>query len=255
MTPTREQIEKFIEAYGRPCKNPNHIFSNTELNEMIDAAVSLCDLYLRACEEMPRKRIPEGNDVVMDSGCREWNAAIDLFLPIVMRLKARVEFLENELAEAGKYYKEQYAFYDKEISELKEHVNTNKVVAESNRFKKLSDGWILDKALGIEWGPSSQKRMDWSDAKKYAEEQGGRLPTVKELRSLVDYDRREPAIDTQFFPDTKTDDWYWTGTEDAGTSDYAWSVGFYYGFVGYGSKNCYDYVRPCRASQEGKEKR
>lgn len=134
------------------------------------------------------------------------------------------------------------------LAELKEHIGSSKV-AESTRFKMLSDGWVLDKALGIEWGPSSKNRMNWDAAKKYAAEQGGRLPTVKELRSLVNYDRNNPAIDTAFFPDTKTDDWYWTGTEVSGCSSSAWFVYFYYGIVGSSSKGSGDYVRPVRASQ------
>lgn len=138
---------------------------------------------------------------------------------------------------------------EKLLPELKEHLNSGKVV-ESNRFKTLSDGWVLDKALGIDWAPSSTKRMNWiEDAKKYAADQGGRLPTVKELRSLVDYDRHGPAIDTQFFKDTKTDDWYWTGTEVAGYSNYAWCVYFHHGNVYNTIKVSDNYVRPCRASQ------
>ena len=134
------------------------------------------------------------------------------------------------------------------VAEIKQHISTAKVV-ESNRFKTLADGWVLDKALGIEWGPSSQKRMNWEEAKKCAADQGGRLPTVKELRSLIDYDRHNPAVDTTFFADTKTDDWYWTGTEVAGSSSSAWCVVFSYGYVLYNFKG-YDYcVRPVRASQ------
>lgn len=41
--------------------------------------------------------------------------------------------------------------------------------------------------------------------------EGWRLPTVKELFALVDRGRHNPAIDTEKFPDTKSD-WYWTGT-------------------------------------------
>lgn len=122
-------------------------------------------------------------------------------------------------------------------------------VQESGRFKKLADGWMLDKALNIEWGPSSKKRMNWEDTQKYTAEQGGRLPTVKELRSLADYDRHSPAIDTDFFGDTKTDDWYWTGTPVAGSSSNAWCVDFYGGSVYYGDKDVSNYVRPVRASQ------
>ena len=134
------------------------------------------------------------------------------------------------------------------IAELKDHLNTVKVV-ESVRFKTIPDGWVWDKALGIEWGPSSLKRMNWEEAKKYATEQGGRLPSVKELRSLIDYDRNNPAIDTQFFKDTKTDDWYWTGTEVSGYSSCAWCVYFKYGNVPSYNKGNDPYVRPVRASQ------
>jgi hypothetical protein len=123
------------------------------------------------------------------------------------------------------------------------------MLRDPKRFQKLADGWIKDILLGIEWGKSSEKKMNWEEAKRYAANQGGRLPTVKELRSLVDYDRHNPAVDTQFFKDTKTDGWYWTGTEVAGYSDSAWIVSFIYGLVGFTHTVLGYYVRPCRASQ------
>jgi hypothetical protein len=137
---------------------------------------------------------------------------------------------------------------EKLLGELKAHIATPEVT-ESVRFKTLSDGWVLDKALGIEWGPSSTNRMNWEKAKKYADDKGGRLPTVKELRSLVDYDRANPAIDTAFFADTKTDDWYWTGTQVKAYESCAWCVGFGFGSVSNGCKDYGSYVRPCRSSQ------
>ena len=122
--------------------------------------------------------------------------------------------------------------------------------AETTRFKKLSDGWVLDKALGIEWGPTQKKEMDWKDAKATCELLGGRLPTVKELRSLIDYEKHDPAIDKDFFSDTKSS-WYWTSTECAwNKSGAAWVVYFGYGNVGYNFKVSASYVRPVRASQQ-----
>lgn len=119
----------------------------------------------------------------------------------------------------------------------------------SARFKELPDGWIKDLQTGLEWGPSSDKKVTFKEAEKFCAENGGRLPDIKELLSLVDYDRREPAIDKEFFPDTKHDDYYWSGKKVAGYSDLAWCVLFRSGsvvddYVGYSS-----YVRPCRASQ------
>jgi hypothetical protein len=143
---------------------------------------------------------------------------------------------------------------EKVIEALKQVIAAVKEAAEADpvencRFKVLSDGWVFDKALGIEWGPSSGKCMNFSEAEKYAFDKGGRLPSVKELRSLIDYDRIEPAIDTQFFKDTKTGDWYWTGTTVASNSDRAWCVGFFNGSVGFYNKVFDNYVRPVRPSQ------
>ena len=117
-----------------------------------------------------------------------------------------------------------------------------------DRFQKLEDGWIKDNLLGIDWAPSSTNQMNWQDGKKYAVDQGGRLPEVDELASLVDHNKRDPAINP-IFADTKTADYYWTETLLAGSSDYAWVVYFKYGGMDYYYKDNYNYVWPVRASQ------
>jgi len=126
---------------------------------------------------------------------------------------------------------------------------TAEKLPESNRFKKLSDGWIKDLKTGLEWGPSSDKKMDWEDAQKFCEKKGGRLPERFELESILDLTKYNPAIDKDFFADTKTDDYYWSNTPVAGDSDNAWVVGFYNGYVGYCNEDNNDYVRPVRSSQ------
>lgn len=119
----------------------------------------------------------------------------------------------------------------------------------TNRFKVLPDGWIKDEALGLDWGPSSQEDMTFKQAEKYCADLGGRLPTIYELHSLVDYSKQNPAVDTEIFPDTKTDDWYWTGTETAWNKSAAWCVDFDDGFVTNDRKGDASYVRPVRPSQ------
>ncbi len=57
-----------------------------------------------------------------------------------------------------------------------------------------------------------------------------RLPTVQELFALADHGRHDPAIDTDVFPDTKSD-WYWSSTTCAWSSVRASCVDFYYGLV------------------------
>ena len=116
------------------------------------------------------------------------------------------------------------------------------------RFKKLSDGWIKDFVLGIDWGPSSDKTMKWEDAKKYCASLGGRLPARFELVSLIDDTKHHPAINP-IFADTKIDDWYWSGTTHAGSPGCARIVNFGNGLVNAYHKSSSGYVRPVRASQ------
>lgn len=62
---------------------------------------------------------------------------------------------------------------------------------------------------------------------------GWRLPTVKELESLADFGRSEPAIDTAWFPNTVAA-WYWSASSHAGYAGYAWGVVFGQGLASYG---------------------
>ena len=124
----------------------------------------------------------------------------------------------------------------------------NSAVSHKQRFEKLSDGWIKDNNLGIEWGPGSKNQMNWDKANKYCEDISARLPTREELQSLVDFDKHSPAIDTEIFPNTKSS-WYWSSSPVSGYDSCAWCVVFIYGYV-YGiDKGNDNYVRPVRASQ------
>lgn len=74
-----------------------------------------------------------------------------------------------------------------------------------------------------------------------------RAPTVEELFLLADRSRREPAIDTAYFPRCKSD-WYWTSTPAAPGPEYAWFVGFYNGSAFWYHQSYPGFVRACRAS-------
>lgn len=65
---------------------------------------------------------------------------------------------------------------------------------------------------------------------------GWRLPSVKELSSIADKTRSNPAIDTTAFPATPSS-WYWSATPYAGGSGGAWYVDFSDGYVGYYYRN------------------
>lgn len=122
----------------------------------------------------------------------------------------------------------------------------------SDRFIVSADGQTVhDSKTGLTWQRAvPDQRMTWAEAKEYAaaldlDGGGWRLPTVQELVGIVDYCRRNPAIDEAAFPDTPLE-WFWTNVPVAGDAGGAWYVGFDYGYVydydvGYRSR-----VRYCR---------
>jgi hypothetical protein len=94
------------------------------------------------------------------------------------------------------------------------------------------NGTVTDTSTGLIWQRDTPDNpMTWAQALSYCETStlagytDWRLPTRKELRSLVDYSRYYPAINTTYFPDTVSSV-YWSSTTDASTTDGAWGVYF-----------------------------
>ncbi len=128
------------------------------------------------------------------------------------------------------------------------------------RFAKIMDGdkhiMTADTVDGLVWDISDfdGKEFSFEKAKKACAElrTGGhsdwRLPTIQELLTLVDYERCDPAIDKEFFPNCKPS-WYRTSTPYAPRSGYAWLVLFSYGDSHGGHHDGGGFVRAVRASQ------
>ena len=127
------------------------------------------------------------------------------------------------------------------------------------------DGTVTDNGTGLMWQQATTPdNYTWEQALAYCENlefanyTDWRLPTVKELASIVDTTRVSPAINTTYFPDTATYS-YWTSTTYAFyfeymplKPDYAWSVHFDIGNVRTVSKtNYWVRVRAVRAGQSG----
>ena len=72
---------------------------------------------------------------------------------------------------------------------------------------------------------------------------GWRLPSMKELQSLIDDSRSDPAIDPVAFPATPNDP-FWTGTPVAASADSAWRVTFASGYT-YDSRDFNTYLVRC----------
>lgn len=77
---------------------------------------------------------------------------------------------------------------------------------------------------------------------------GWRLPTRKELCSIVDSSRYNPAIDTTYFPNTPSSV-FWSSSPYANYSNFAWGFFFYHGYAYYGSKNSSNAFRLVRGGQ------
>ena len=112
---------------------------------------------------------------------------------------------------------------------------------------------------GLDWSDASSEKMNWDDAIKYCENLGGRLPTISELRTLI---QNCPGTETGgecgvtdeclSYEDCRTDpcggceedssgkysvfgdsDWFWSSSEQSGDAGRAWLVYFYNGSVLY----------------------
>jgi hypothetical protein len=142
------------------------------------------------------------------------------------------------------------------------------------RFAKLSDDYdrvlpdsadtwqqVSDRETGLIWmADALDERMSWSAASKAAAAQrlGGhsdwRLPTIKELLSIVDYDRHDPAINTNFFRMPGGSRWCWSSTPGASAPSYfAWGVSFDVGGSDYGGQGGTALVRPVRSASPARQ--
>ena len=129
---------------------------------------------------------------------------------------------------------------------------------------------VLDNNTGLTWEVKSPKKGDvnycedrytWKTAQdKYINKlnkgnYGGfsdwRMPNKDELRSIIDYSKTGPAVDTRYFPNTKSD-LYWTSVPYKMQRPFIWGI-----FFGLGSGICYAptserYVRAVRGGSNKK---
>jgi len=101
-----------------------------------------------------------------------------------------------------------------------------------------SGATVYDKKTNLTWQrtlPTTQ--YSWADAKTYCGSAAvstilggtGRLPTVKELSTIVDYWQSPgPAVDATAFPSTPTGV-FWSSSPLAGSASSAWGINFTFG--------------------------
>ena len=117
-----------------------------------------------------------------------------------------------------------------------------------------NDDTVTDTDSGLMWQQRSEVATSWEQALLYCNDLSlagytdWRLPTQKELQSIVDYSRYNPAINTTYFPDTFPY-FYWSSTTYAFYTDYAWGVNYIYGIGSFNNKGGIYHVRAVRGGQ------
>ena len=103
-------------------------------------------------------------------------------------------------------------------------------------FTDNKNGTVTDNKTGLLWQQGIDPNSEtWANAGTYCEGLvlnggGWRLPSMKELFTLVDVRRINPAIDPAFFPNTPSDQ-FRTSSPYSGNSVVAWDVYFSDGSV------------------------
>jgi hypothetical protein len=100
-------------------------------------------------------------------------------------------------------------------------------------------------------GKNTQAFIEQLNQKQLGGFHDWRMPSPKELASIANLAKFEPAIDVNFFPTTPSD-WsafYWSSTSHANSTGNAWGVGFNDGDDRNGAKDSPYYVRAVRGGQ------
>lgn len=90
---------------------------------------------------------------------------------------------------------------------------------------KTDDDTIHDKNISSEWIDAAGAYIDQLNAENFGGYSDWRLPSVKELFTIVNLLARDPAVDSEFFPFTMNET-YWSSTPLTANDDYVWIVDF-----------------------------
>jgi hypothetical protein len=135
-------------------------------------------------------------------------------------------------------------------------INPKNIDADYQEQTKDGDTFIADNRTTLIWevktAENKNNRYTYEEAEIYCDQLtlGGytdwRLPTIKELNSILDVNTYNPSIDTYYFRNTVAS-LYWSSTAYAYIyDDYAWGINFRHGLVYYISVLSDFYVRCVR---------
>ena len=126
-------------------------------------------------------------------------------------------------------------------------------VAPPNQYTLVATGEVQDNYTGLVWQQgNSSATMTFVEAGTYCSSLGlnghtWRLPSIRELATLVDEAEVAPAINRTMFPNTqygsRSNDWYWSSHAARGNASAAWAINFDDGFTGFnaGASGAWNY--------------
>ncbi len=98
-------------------------------------------------------------------------------------------------------------------------------------FRVNGDGTVTDLSTGLMWQQSETRPMTWQQALAFCEELelaghgDWRLPSIRELQTLVEAGPGEPAVDEKIFPGCRPEP-YWSSTTRSERPAFAWTMDF-----------------------------
>lgn len=132
---------------------------------------------------------------------------------------------------------------------------TGKVLA---RFVNNGDGTVTDRFTSLMWLQTPKTiAVSWDDANEFCRTldvkglAGWRLPTIEELRALVDSKKQNPALPAGHpFTNVLTHVGYWSKTKHKFGPQYVFQMNLWYGKDGYVKKEENSIVWPVRYAEE-----
>ena len=141
----------------------------------------------------------------------------------------------------------------------------NERIAPDSRYINHTNGTVTDSKTALMWKQCSegqsgssctgtyttelwQTALNTANSSTFANYSDWRLPSAKELQSLVETGCHGPSINITLFPNTPAS-WFWTVTSYASGASGVWGVNFNVGYVDVNAKSGSLGVRLVRAAQ------
>ena len=118
-------------------------------------------------------------------------------------------------------------------------------------WRRCSEGQTstVSSCLGVAAPLTHEQALAQATSQTLATNVAWRLPNIKELASIADKTKIDPAIDTVAFPATSSFRSFWASTPYVGSASLAWTIEFYAGEIFALGRQETRYVRLVRAGQ------